>query len=90
ARFYGSTGNIRLSRPIVGMARTLSGQGYWLVAGDGGVFTFNAPFRGSAAGAHPSTPAVALAATPDGQGYWVVVRGGDVFDFGTANDFGSP
>jgi hypothetical protein len=49
ASFYGSTGNITLNKPIVGMARTANGGGYWLVAGDGGVFSFNAPFYGSGA-----------------------------------------
>ena len=33
-------------RPIVGMAPTASGNGYWLVASDGGIFTFgDAAFR---------------------------------------------
>jgi hypothetical protein len=36
---------------MVGMAATTGGQGYWLVASDGGIFTFgNATFHGSAAG----------------------------------------
>ena len=30
--FYGSTGAIHLNQPIVGMAATPSGHGYWLVA----------------------------------------------------------
>ncbi|MGH2690747.1 MAG: hypothetical protein ACRDKW_18350, partial [Actinomycetota bacterium] len=30
AAFHGSTGNIRLNKPIVGMATTPSGNGYWL------------------------------------------------------------
>ena len=34
--------------PIVGIAATPSGKGYWLVAADGGVFTFgDAPFLGN-------------------------------------------
>ena len=42
-----------LNRPVVGMASTTDGHGYWLVASDGGVFTFgNAPFAGSLAGNH--------------------------------------
>jgi len=36
AGFFGSTGNRRLNRPIVGMAATPTGKGYWLVASDGG------------------------------------------------------
>ena len=49
-RFHGSTGGLRLNKPIVGMAAvpTPTGDGYWLVASDGGVFSFgDAPFRGS-------------------------------------------
>src|SRR2546422_5820089 len=40
ARFLGSTGNIKLNQPVVGMAATPSGHGYWVVASDGGVFAF--------------------------------------------------
>jgi len=37
--------------PIVGMARSASGNGYWLGANDGGIFTYgDAVFYGSAAG----------------------------------------
>ncbi|MDQ3108031.1 MAG: S8 family serine peptidase, partial [Actinomycetota bacterium] len=32
AGFLGSTGDLRLNSPIVGMARTVTGRGYWLVA----------------------------------------------------------
>ena len=39
---------MHLNSPIVGMAATPTGKGYWLVAGDGGVFTFgDAHFYGS-------------------------------------------
>ena len=39
------------TRPIVGMAATPDGHGYWLVAADGGVFTFgDAAFYGSTGG----------------------------------------
>ena len=40
ARFFGSTGAMKLNQPIVGMAVTRDGGGYWLVASDGGVFSF--------------------------------------------------
>ena len=46
ARFFGSTGNVNLVQPIVGMAPSPLGTGYWLVASDGGIFTFNVPFEG--------------------------------------------
>jgi hypothetical protein len=39
AGFYGSTGSLRLNKPMVGMSSTPSGGGYWLVAGDGGILS---------------------------------------------------
>ena len=48
--FYGGTGLMRLNRPIVATINDNDGDGYWLVASDGGVFSFHAPFYGSAAG----------------------------------------
>ena len=49
-RFYGSLGGMHLNKPIVGIATTPDGKGYWLVASDGGVFTFgDAGFYGSRA-----------------------------------------
>src|SRR5208283_5466566 len=38
AQFYGSMGGRYLNKPIVGMAVTGDGGGYWLVASDGGIF----------------------------------------------------
>jgi hypothetical protein len=51
ARFFGSTGNVHLAKPIVGMAPSPTGRGYWLAASDGGIFTFgDVPFEGSLGG----------------------------------------
>jgi N-acetylmuramoyl-L-alanine amidase len=72
-RFYGSEGAAPLQAPVVGMAATPDGKGYWLVASDGGIFTFgHAAFSGSEGGAELQAPAVGMAATPDGGGYWLV------------------
>ena len=87
AAFHGSTGNIKLNQPIVGMAAAPSGSGYWLVAADGGVFAFDAPSYGSAAG-RSRAAAVAMAPTASGGGYWVVTADGQVFNFGDAANFG--
>src|SRR2546422_7423313 len=39
---------LTLNNPIVGMAATPTGKGYWLVASDGGIFAFgDAVFQGS-------------------------------------------
>jgi hypothetical protein len=55
------------------MAATSDGRGYWLVASDGGVFSYgDAVFHGStssAGGAGPKGAAVGMAASPSG--YWV-------------------
>ena len=40
AGFHGSTGGAALNQPIVGIAATPRGNGYWLVASDGGIFSF--------------------------------------------------
>ena len=48
AALLGSTGDIHLNKPIVGMASTPDGGGYWLVASDGGIFSFgDSAFDGS-------------------------------------------
>jgi hypothetical protein len=48
--FHGSAGSLPLNKPVVGMAATHDGGGYWLVASDGGIFNYgDASFHGSAA-----------------------------------------
>jgi N-acetylmuramoyl-L-alanine amidase len=61
-----------LDKPIVGITATSDGGGYWLVAADGGVFSFgDATFYGSAVASKPAAPAVGIAAVPGGGGYWL-------------------
>ena len=51
AQFHGSTGAMRLQRPVVGITPTADDGGYWLVASDGGIFSFgDAGFYGSIPG----------------------------------------
>src|SRR5712692_6574879 len=38
APFYGGANGSKLNKPVVGMAATPDGRGYWLVASDGGIF----------------------------------------------------
>ena len=72
------------------MAATPDGKGYWLVAADGGIFSFgDAQFYGSTGGIRLNEPIVAMAATPDGKGYWLVAADGGIFTFGDARYFGS-
>ena len=66
--FHGSTGGLRLNQPIVGMAPTPSGHGYWLVAADGGIFSFgDARFYGSTGELRLNQPIVGMARDADGQ-----------------------
>ncbi|HUI04846.1 MAG TPA: CHAP domain-containing protein [Acidimicrobiales bacterium] len=79
-----------LASPLIGMAATPDGQGYWLVATDGGVFAYgDAPYAGSLGAVQLTGPVVAMAPTPDGQGYWLVALDGGVFAFGDAGFYGS-
>ena len=79
-----------LNSPIVGMAATPSGRGYWLFAGDGGVFTFgDAHFYGSTGALHLNSPIIEMIPGPDGKGYWLMATDGGVFTFGSARFHGS-
>ncbi len=90
APFFGSLGGVRLAQPVVGMAPTPSAKGYWLVARDGGIFTFgDARFFGSTGAMRLNQPVVGMAATPTGNGYWLVARDGGIFTFGDARFRGS-
>jgi hypothetical protein len=79
-----------ISAPIVGMAATPDGGGYWLVGSDGSVYADgDAVSYGSLRGTHLNAPIVGMAATPDGGGYWLVGSDGGIFAFGDAGFFGS-
>ncbi len=79
-----------LNRPLVGATATGDQQGYWMVASDGGVFSYgDARFFGSTGNIHLNRPIVGLTATPDGKGYWLVATDGGVFTFGDAAFYGS-
>jgi hypothetical protein len=82
--FAGSTGGIHLNQPIVGMAATPSGHGYWLVASDGGIFSFgDGRFFGSGAGR--TIRAVGIAGDASGGGYWIAGSDGSAAAFGNAS-----
>ena len=91
AKFRGSTGSIKLNKPIVGMAVTPNGRGYWLVASDGGVFAFGngANFFGSTGDIKLAQPIVGIAPTNSNGGYWFVAADGGIFSFGDAKFYGA-
>ncbi len=99
ANFYGSTGSLKLQRPVVGITPTADRGGYWLVASDGGTFAFgDAGFYGSipGLGLNPAgsglphslnAPIVGMVPASNGQGYFVVASDGGVFAFGPGASF---
>ena len=101
AQFYGSTGDLALQRPVVGIVPTADHGGYWLDASDGGVFSFgDSGFYGSipGLGLHPAgsglphslnAPIVGMVPSIDGGGYFMVASDGGVFAFGDAHFAGS-
>src|SRR5205807_37748 len=90
AGFFGSTGAVKLNKPIVGMAATPSGMGYFLAASDGGIFSYgSAGFLGSTGSMKLNQPIVGMAAAPDGNGYFLAATDGGIFNYGSAGFFGS-
>ena len=72
------------------MAVMPGGDGYDLVASDGGIFTFgSAQFYGSTGRSHLNQPIVGMAQTADGAGYWLVASDGGIFSYGDAQFYGS-
>jgi len=87
---FGLANSFHLNEPIVGMASTPDGGGLWLVAADGGVFSFgDATFHGSEGGVHLNASIVGITPTSTGAGYWLDGSDGGVFTFGDAGYFGS-
>ena len=90
ANNVGDASGLHLNAPVVGMSPTADAGGYWLVAADGGMFTYgDAHFFGSTGNIHLNQPIVAMAVTPDGGGYWLAASDGGIFTFGDAHFFGS-
>jgi len=89
ATCYGAMTGHALTKPIVGMAVDRTTGGYWLVASDGGVFSFNAPFMGSTGNLTLNQPVVGMTSTLNGTGYYLVASDGGIFAYGDANFAGS-
>ena len=87
------TGHVRFAMVpmscVVTAGQCPTSQGYWEVASDGGVFSFNVPFYGSMGGKQLNAPIVGIAATPDAKGYWEVGADGGIFSYGDASFYGS-
>lgn len=92
---HGDASALELSSAVTDIALTPTGKGWWLVARDGGVFTFgDADFHGSVPtvlgpGQRLDRPITTMVATPTGLGYWLFAEDGGVFAFGDASFVGS-
>jgi hypothetical protein len=101
AQFHGSTGNLVLQRPVVGITPSTDNGGYRLVATDGGLFAFgDSRYYGSVPGLGIApagsgqrrsldAPIIGMVPSPDGAGYFMVGADGGVFAFGDARYEGS-
>jgi hypothetical protein len=92
AGWYGEETSQHLAAPIVGMAVTPDGRGYWLVGADGSVFNLgDAVSYGSLASEVLGDwqQIIALVPTADGKGYWLVNDSGAVTPFGDAGPINS-
>jgi hypothetical protein len=79
-----------LAAPIVGLAATPDGGGYWLANAAGAVSAHGSAVNyGSMAGQPLQAPIAHIVSTPDGKGYWLVAADGGIFTFGDAGFYGS-
>src|SRR5206468_5099840 len=86
--FHGSMGAVHLNAPVQSLVPTASGAGYWLVASDGGIFSFgDALFHGSMGATKLNKPVVGMVRYADG--YLMVGADGGIFDFSTSPFQGS-
>ena len=90
ANALGNPTATRFAAPVVGMAATADGQGYWVVTADGQVVPYgDAVSYGELSQINLTAPIVGITATSDGLGYWLYGLDGGIFTFGDARYFGS-
>ncbi len=71
-----------LNGPVIASVATPTGDGYYMIGSDGGVFSFgDAEFHGSTGSLTLNQPVVGIAPDPDGSGYWLAAADGGIFAF---------
>jgi cell wall-associated NlpC family hydrolase len=91
ATIYSYDGAVRFGGdPVVSVASTPAGDGYWLVDSAGAVSAHGSAVNyGSLAGHALNAPITHIVSTRDGNGYWLVASDGGIFSFGDAPFYGS-
>jgi hypothetical protein len=89
AQYHGGANTFQHQYPIIGMAMTSSGNGYWQTTlEDGAVYSFgDAQYHGGANTIQHASPVIAIAATA-GSGYWQLTQDGAIYSFGDAQYYG--
>jgi hypothetical protein len=80
-------GDKKLNAPVQSLVPDADGIGYWLVASDGGIFAFEAPFRGSMGAIKLNKPVTGMVRY--GNGYLMVGEDGGIFSFSDKKFVGS-
>jgi hypothetical protein len=84
--FSSYTPQSQLIGPIISMASTADGTGYWLATGTGAVSAHgSATDLGNTALRTLAAPIVEIVADPRGAGYWEVAADGGIFAYGSAH-----
>jgi SpoIID/LytB domain protein len=83
AAYQGSLAGFKLTTPLVGIAGSPDGGGYWLL-GSGGQLSSFGDARLYGTSIVPGRRYVGIAPTKDGGGYWLAAAGGGVYAFGDA------
>ncbi len=87
---YAFSGSAGIPGPPSPPPAASPGSSYWMVASDGGIFSFGgAQFYGSTGSLRLDAPIVGMRSTPSGKGYWLVASDGGIFTYGDAAFYGS-
>jgi len=89
ASYYGDLSHVAIESPILAVAGTPSGEGYWMMEANGRMHPFGDAADLGSPGLPDAEYAIAVAPTPAGKGYWLASQTGGVYPMGDAGFFGS-
>ena len=89
AGFFGSASTLKLTQPVVGIAATPDGKGYWLVSADGGVYPFGTALRMDLPPSQVEPARGRYHRDARWQGLLAFAADGGIFNYGDAQFLGS-